>query len=386
MKAKAERVLVAVNGKQRVLLVFGTRPEAIKLLPVFLALRARPDAFDLDLMRKGQSLAELNAAILDNLRPVLLATKPDLVLVQGDTTTSMAAALAAFYERIPVAHVEAGLRTDRIDAPFPEELNRRVAGLVSRYHFAPTEAARQNLLREGYAQDAVMVVGNTVVDAVRMVLARLDDKPAFRKNAESILDAAFDFDWRQRDYVLVTCHRRENQAQGLDEISRALSELSERHSDVRFALPVHPNPNVRNAVRAALSDHRGICLTEPLPYPAFLLALRHCSLVLTDSGGIQEEAPSLGKPVLVMREHTERIEGEEAGHARLIGTRCDDIVQVANRLLTDADELARMTPTINPYGDGFAAQRIADFLESRWRDRERAVSEPEMLLTAAAPL
>lgn len=386
-----------VKQKQRIMLVFGTRPEAIKMAPVYRALLADPDVFeplccvtaqhrqmldetlsifgidpeiDLDLMRTGQELADLSAAVLTAMQPALRSAKPDLVLVHGDTTTCMASALAAFYAGIPVGHVEAGLRSADLRSPFPEEFNRRLVGMVARFHFAPTAEAQSNLLREACHPSSIAVTGNTVVDALNSVLAEIDRDDRRRLLIEGALDRELAFDWRCDRYVLVTCHRRETFVRGLDDLCGALVELSGAFPGLHFVFPVHPNPMVRQPVEELLAGHRAIHLIRPLPYDAFLTVLRHCHFALTDSGGLQEEAPSLGKPVLVLRDITERPEAVAAGVAQLVGAGRAGIVAGAMRLLSDEPAYARMIAARNPYGDGRAAQRIVDFLKHAWQERE----------------
>ncbi len=375
------------------MLAFGTRPEAIKMATVYHALRADPDSFDpfccvtaqhrhmldqalavfdivptidLDLMRVSQGLADLSAAVLTTTQAFLAETKPDLVLVHGDTTTSMATALSAFYAGIPIGHVEAGLRSSDLLLPFPEEFNRRLVGMVARYHFAPTEEARTNLLREGCDRAAIIVTGNTVVDALTYMLDRLHVGHSQFARAADHLDSELPFDWRGGGFVLVTCHRRETFVRGLDDVCDALIEVAAAFPGLRFVLPVHPNPMVLAPIKNRLGGHASIHLTPPLPYDSFILALKHCHFAMTDSGGIQEEAPSLGKPVLVMRDVTERPEAVASGTARLVGSRRAGIVAAASLLLSDPKEYARMIAARNPYGDGYAAQRIAEFLKRIW--------------------
>jgi len=369
-----------------VLSVFGTRPEAIKMAPVVKALEAAdgieslvcvtaqhrdmldqvlelfdivPDD-DLDLMRPGQTLHELTARVLIGLRPVLEARKPDVVLVHGDTTTSFTAALAAFYSRIPVGHVEAGLRTGDLSAPFPEEANRVLADALTTFHFAPTERSRDVLLGEGLPPERVWVTGNTVIDALLWVAERL--RPV-EEDAEAF-GSAYPVLANKKKYVLVTGHRRESFGQGFENICSALATLADRHPDVHIIYPVHLNPRVQEPVHRLLSGRDNIHLIRPLSYSPFVRLMKDCHLILTDSGGIQEEAPSLGKPVLVMREVTERPEGVEAGTVKLVGTDVDRIVSETDRLLTDADAWQSMHRAHNPYGDGQAAQRIVDSLRT----------------------
>ncbi len=370
-----------------VLCIFGTRPEAIKMAPVVHALRMHGDRmrikvcvtaqhremldqvlelfeimpdYDLDIMCEGQDLYGLTAKLLGELKPVLETEKPDLVLVHGDTTTTMAASLAAYYGSVGVGHVEAGLRTGDKFHPFPEEMNRRVTGVLADLHFTPTEQGRQNLLREGLQDDRVFVTGNTVIDALFQVQERIerDDKLRGRlADTFSWLDAA-------RRLVVITGHRRENFGQGMQEICLALAELSQKWPDVDFVYPVHLNPNVLEPVDRMLRtiDRKNLHLIEPLDYLSFVYLLIRSDVVLTDSGGIQEEAPSLGKPVIVMRETTERPEAVEAGTAILAGNSKARIVEEVSRLLDDQSCYQSMSQAVNPYGDGHAARRIADIV------------------------
>ena len=360
-----------------ILFIFGTRPEAIKLCPLIRLLRSRPDEFhvkvcvtaqhramldqvldafgvapdfDLDLMQAGQTLCGLTARILAALEPVLSTERPDLVVVQGDTTTTLAGALAAFYHRIDVAHVEAGLRTGDMRQPFPEEMNRVVTSRIAALHFAPTAAAAAALLAEGVARERIAVTGNTGIDAVLWVARALD--------AGTLQAPAWKWMDPSRKLVVVTSHRRENFGPGFDRVMRALARLAER-PDVQIVYPVHRNPLVLGPARETLSSVRNVVLLDPLPYVPFVDLMRRSWMIVTDSGGIQEEAPSLGKPVLVLREKTERPEAVEAGTVKLVGTGEHRIVAEAARLLDDRDEYARMTRIHNPYGDGHACERIA---------------------------
>ncbi len=359
-----------------ILSVFGTRPEAIKMAPVVHALAAREgitaavcltnqhqqmldqvlELFairadrHLQVMTSGQTPLEVTIRVLERLPAVLAELEPAAVLVQGDTTTTFAAALAAFYARIPVGHVEAGLRTWRKDSPFPEELNRQMTTALADWHFAPTTWARDNLLREGVPAERVVVTGNTVTDALRWVATRVPEQPP---GIPDLGDSRL---------ILVTAHRRESFGPPFRELCEALRTLVERNPDVSLVYPVHLNPNVQEPVRAILGDVRRVHLVPPVDYGTMVSLLRRAYLVLTDSGGIQEEAPSFGKPVLVMRDTTERPEGVEAGTARLVGTARDRIVGEAERLLNDPTAYAAMARAHNPYGDGRAAERIADVL------------------------
>lgn len=363
----------------RVLTVFGTRPEAIKMAPVVLALARtpgiearvcvtaqhrgmldqalslfgiRPD-YDLDVMQANQSLNHITTAVLNGMDGVLADFAPDRVLVHGDTTTTFAASLAAFYRKVPVGHVEAGLRTGDVYAPWPEEMNRRLADAIADLYFAPTESAARNLKAEGRPAGRILVTGNTVIDALLHVVGLLHgDADLTRRIA-----AQFPFLDHGRRLVLVTGHRRENFGEGFERICTALAELAER-PDVQVVYPVHLNPNVREPVNRILGDHPNVRLLEPLDYLPFVHLMDRAHLIVTDSGGIQEEAPSLGKPVLVMRDVTERPEAVEAGTVRLVGTDGAAIVREATRLLDDEDAYRTMSRAHNPYGDGHAAERI----------------------------
>lgn len=377
------------KSKIKVLSVFGTRPEAIKMAPVVKELEKHPECFesivcvtaqhrqmldqvlnlfeikpdyDLDIMKPGQDLFDITSNVLLGLKPVFERERPDIVLVHGDTTTTMAASLAAYFCRISVGHIEAGLRTHNKFAPFPEEINRRVAGVVSDVHFAPTEAARENLLAEGVPDSTIHVTGNTVVDALLTVVDRIKSNVAISRE----LDQQFSFLDRSKRLILVTGHRRENFGEGFDNICMALAEIAENHSNVEILYPVHLNPNVQEPVNRILRNgkHTNIHLIEPVNYLPFVYLMDRCHLIITDSGGVQEEAPSLGKPVLVMRDTTERPEAVEAGTVRLVGTDCKLIVSEVRRLLTDVTAYQSMSMAHNPYGDGKAVQRIATILDA----------------------
>ncbi len=371
-----------------VLTVFGTRPEAIKMAPLVKRLAERtgieskvcvtaqhrqmldqvldlfeivPD-FDLDVMRPGQDLYSLTSNILLRIGQVYAECNPDVVLVHGDTTTTFAATLGAFYRQIPVGHVEAGLRTGNLYSPWPEEANRKLTGALSRLHFAPTGASRDNLLRENVSPGDVFVTGNTVIDALLMVKRKLEETPSLaREMAE-----AFPFVRPDARMVLITGHRRENFGDGFERICEAIRALARRFPDVAFVYPVHLNPNVREPVGRLLSEISNVHLIEPQDYLPFVYLMTRAHVILTDSGGIQEEAPSLGKPVLVMRDTTERPEAVDAGTVRLVGTDLDRIVDGVSELLTDAGEYRRMSVAHNPYGDGLACDRIVDALISRF--------------------
>lgn len=371
----------------KVMVVFGTRPEAIKMAPLVKALQRAAPAIqtvvcvtaqhremldqvlrlfdiqpehDLNIMQPGQDLFDITANIITGLKPVLAAERPDLVLVHGDTSTTLAASLAAYYMRARVGHVEAGLRTGDKWAPFPEEMNRRITGAVADIHFAPTAAARANLLREGVSEGDIHVTGNTVIDALLDVVGKLREDGESRRR----LDEQFSFLNPRRRLVLVTGHRRENFGEGFQNICHALADIASGHPDVDVLYPVHLNPNVRQPVRDILAARRldNVHLIDPVDYLPFVYLMDRSHLIITDSGGVQEEAPSLGKPVLVMRNTTERPEAVEAGTVRLVGTDRDKLVHETHRLLTDAQAYAAMAQAHNPYGDGKAVQRIVTTL------------------------
>lgn len=361
---------------KRILCVVGTRPEAIKMAPVILALKKEawaevrvlataqhrhmldqvlnffditPD-IDLDIMRPNQALTTLTARLLLDMDDVLLAEKPDVVLVQGDTTTVMAVALACFYHRIAIGHVEAGLRTWDMENPFPEEANRVITGRFARWHFAPTESSRQNLLREGIADSAITVTGNTVIDALLMT-------------AKKDLELGIDIDASKR-LVLITSHRRENFGEPFRNICRALKTLAERNPDVQFLYPVHPNPNVKDVAHEMLGTSPNVILCAPLDYAPFVAAMQRAYLIISDSGGVQEEAPALGKPVLVLRDETERPEAVEQRVVKLVGSDYERIVGETQRLLDDKVAYATMSRGISPYGDGRGAERVVNVLKA----------------------
>jgi len=375
--------------KRKIMLAFGTRPEAIKMAPLYHALKAQPDVFDtvlcvtaqhrqmldqvlkvfdmtpdidLNLMTPGQDLFDVTAAVLRGMRDVLRGQKPDALLVHGDTTTTLAAAMAGFYLGVPVGHVEAGLRTHDLQAPFPEEFNRQVASKLTKWHFAPTEFSQSNLLAERVPQRSITVTGNTVIDALFWVLSRIDADETRRQRLVAFLDDQLGFDWRSQRFVLMTGHRRENFGDGFLQICHALKELAARYTTVQFVYPVHLNPNVQQPVNAILADVPNVHLIAPLDYEPFVYLLKHSHLVLTDSGGIQEEAPSLGKPVLVMRDVTERPEAVAAGTVRLVGADRSRIVANVSELLENEASYAAMARAHNPYGDGKACARIVSIL------------------------
>lgn len=374
--------------KKNIFVVFGTRPEAIKMAPVVKFLQDHPEfdttvcvtaqhrqmldqvlslfdikpAIDLNLMQANQDLADVTSRALVGLRDCFRETKPDAILVHGDTTTALAAAMAGFYSGIPVGHVEAGLRTHNVHSPFPEEFNRQVISKIARWHFAPTLNSRENLLAEGVDSAHIYVTGNTVIDALYWTLERLADLDASGNQVENFLNQLLPFNWQHQRFILMTGHRRENFGSGFIQICDAIRDLAQRYPDVHVVYPVHLNPNVREPVLARLGNLHNVHLLDPLQYEPFSLLLKHCYFVLTDSGGIQEEAPSLGKPVLVMRQTTERPEAVEAGTVELVGTDINHIVSACTRLIEDADHYKKMSEAHNPYGDGQAARRIAEIM------------------------
>jgi len=364
--------------KCKALVIVGTRPEAIKMAPVILALRNSPDIsccvlataqhrhmldqvmkvfdikpdIDLDVMRPNQTLTALTARLLTGLDDVLLGEHPDVVLAQGDTTTVMTAALACFYHRIPFGHVEAGLRTWDLQNPFPEEMNRVIAGRLAKWYFAPTESSRQNLLREGVSDTDIVVTGNTVIDALLSVVDRSVELPVKLDPAKRL--------------ILVTAHRRENFGEPFERICHALIALLQRNQDTQVLYPVHPNPNVRDTAHRLLGTHPRVALCDPLDYLPFVVAMKRAYLILSDSGGVQEEAPALGKPVLVLRHETERPEAVQEGVVKLVGTDFDVIVSEAQKLLDDKSAYAKMARGVSPYGDGHAAERIVKVLRDHF--------------------
>ncbi|EPE7491872.1 non-hydrolyzing UDP-N-acetylglucosamine 2-epimerase [Cronobacter universalis] len=370
----------------RVLTVFGTRPEAIKMAPLVHALAQDPafdtrvcvtaqhremldqvlhlfsivPDYDLNIMKPGQGLTEITCRILEGLKPILTEFRPDVVLVHGDTTTTIATSLAAFYQRIPVGHVEAGLRTGDLYSPWPEEANRTLTGHLAMYHFAPTKLSRQNLLRENIPEARIFVTGNTVIDALIAVRDRvMADEPLRLR-----LETQYPFLDGDKKMILVTGHRRESFGEGFEQICRALADIAAQNRDVQIVYPVHLNPNVTEPVNRILGHVENVVLIEPQEYLPFVWLMNHAWLILTDSGGIQEEAPSLGKPVLVMRETTERPEAVEAGTVRLVGTDTQRIVAEVTRLLNDEAAYQAMSHAHNPYGDGQACERILHALKN----------------------
>ena len=373
--------------KKKILSVFGTRPEAIKMAPVVKELAKHPEIFnskvcvtaqhrqmldqvldlfqihpeyDLDIMKPGQSLTDVTCNVLQGLAPVFEDFRPDIVLVHGDTTTTMAASLAAYYQKIDVGHVEAGLRTGNIYSPWPEEMNRRLTGVITRYHFAPTERCRQNLLVEGVDKDKIQVTGNTVIDALLDVVDKLRTEDSLQQQ----MAERFSFLDPKKRLIIVTGHRRENFGPGFENICRALKYLAGTHDDVEICYPVHLNPNVQEPVKRILSGVLNVHLIDPQDYLPFVYLMQRSYLILTDSGGIQEEAPSLGKPVLVMRDTTERPEAIDAGTVKLVGTDNGAIVANVSSLLKNNDFYKIMAQAVNPYGDGKACGKIIEALKS----------------------
>jgi len=378
-----------MDRPQKVLVTLGTRPEAIKLAPVIRALRACPSDFavtvcstgqhnemlrqtlrtlsivpDIDLasMRPSQDLNGLLARVVEGVGALLAQTTPDLVVVQGDTTTALATTLAAFHEKIPVAHVEAGLRTHDLASPFPEEMNRTLVGQLATWHFAPTLGNRENLLREGLDPNVVIVTGNTAVDSLIWMASELRTHETLRDSAVAGIDQALPFAWREHPFVLVTGHRRENFSGGLRNMCGALLEIAREHPEMHFVYPVHMNPHVQETAREMLSDHDRIHLCSPVDYAQMILLLEACYFVISDSGGVQEEAATLHKPLLLTRTSSERTEGVVSGCAKVVGTSLTTLVESALRLLANPSEHEEMSRAPNPYGDGLASMRIRDFL------------------------
>jgi UDP-N-acetylglucosamine 2-epimerase (non-hydrolysing) len=383
--------------KKKIMLVFGTRPEAIKMAPLVLAFQNHQDDFDtivcvtgqhremidqvleifdikpdydLNIMKQGQDLYDVTTRVLLGMRDVLNEVKPDIVLVHGDTTTSTAAALAAFYQQIPVGHVEAGLRTYNIYSPWPEEMNRQLTGRIATYHFAPTILSQSNLLNEGVQKEKIVITGNTVIDALHLVTKKIADNTSLRiRLTNSLKSQGYDtsrLDNGSRRLVLITGHRRENFGEGFINICKAIKTLAEQYPDVDFVYPMHMNPNVRKPISLVFgenSKHSNTFFIEPLDYLCFVFLMEKAYIVLTDSGGIQEEAPGLGKPVLVMRNTTERPEAVTAGTVKLVGTDYDTITRSVSQLLESEKEYASMSQAVNPYGDGKASQRIIEALK-----------------------
>lgn len=380
------------------MLVFGTRPEAIKMSPLVKEFEKDPQNFrtlvcvtgqhremldqvlrlfdivpdyDLDIMRQGQDLYDVTIRVLMGMRDVLKEARPDIVLVHGDTTTSTAAALAAFYQQIPVGHVEAGLRTHKIYSPWPEEMNRQLTGRIATYHFTPTSQGKKNLIREAVAEDAIVITGNTVIDALYWVVNKIkDDETLKLELEEKMREAGYDINRPQKGkkLVLITGHRRENFGDGFVNICLAIKELAQKYPEVDFVYPMHLNPNVRKPIHEVFGTDvlilENVFFIEPLEYLLFVLLMENATIIMTDSGGIQEEAPSLGKPVLVMRDTTERPEALEAGTVKLVGTDRERILKEVSALVDDEYYYKSMSLAVNPYGDGLACNRIVQALVS----------------------
>ena len=378
---------------KKVLLVFGTRPEAIKMAPLVLAFQEHsqeieakvcvtaqhremldqvlhifdivPD-FDLNIMKPGQDLYDLTSNILLGMKEVLTQYKPDVVFVHGDTTTTIATAMSAFYQKIPVAHVEAGLRTGDIYSPWPEEGNRKLTSQITKFHFTPTDTSKENLLKENVDKDDIYVTGNTVIDALFWVLAKIEKNEGLKAVLSDAIKLEFSAFGNEERLVLITGHRRENFGQGFLDMCSAIKTLAEEHPDVHFVYPVHLNPNVQKPVLELLSGINNVYLIAPLDYEPFVYLMSKSYLILTDSGGIQEEAPSLGKPVLVMRDTTERPEAVEAGTVKLVGTNPSTIINEVNKLLKDTSLYESMSQAHNPYGDGKACQKIVNLIKEKY--------------------
>jgi UDP-N-acetylglucosamine 2-epimerase (non-hydrolysing) len=376
--------------RKNIAVVIGTRPEAIKMAPVIHGLMRSQAEFNtkvyatgqhlemlsqalgvfgitpdvnLKLMSPGQGLGAITSAIVSGMGDVFSKNRPDIVLVHGDTTTALSTAIAAFYQAIPVGHVEAGLRTYNLKSPFPEEFNRQTIGRIAKWHFTPTVTSKSNLLAERVPEEQITVTGNTVIDSMFWTLQRIDNSPSLRSGVEEKLDEALGFEWKTKKFILITSHRRENFGDGLENICEALLQLSKKLPSVHFVYSVHPNPSVSVPVNMTLGAAENIHLIEPLDYQLFSYLLRSSYLVLTDSGGIQEEAPSLGKPVLVMRDSTERPEAISAGTASLVGSSRENIIEGVIELLTNEQEFSRMSLAHNPFGDGLATERIINALK-----------------------
>ena len=375
---------------KKILFVFGTRPEAIKMAPVIKAFKdekifdtkvcvtaqhrqmldqvldifdIKPD-YDLNIMERGQDLFDITANVLSGMKNVLSEYSPDLVLVHGDTSTTSATAIAAFYQKIKVGHVEAGLRTGNIYSPWPEEVNRQISGVIANYHFAPTKTSLENLLKENKNKENILVTGNTVIDALFLVLDKIEkDEKLKNKILKSISDQ-YKFN-NDKKIILVTGHRRENFGEGFTNICKALKKIADSNHDVDIVYPVHLNPNVQKPVKNILSNSKNIYLIDPLSYENFIYLMSKSYFIITDSGGVQEEAPSLGKPVLVLRNTTERPEAVEAGTVKLVGTNFEAIVNESQKFLDDEKEYKKMSKAHNPYGDGSASKRIVNFFKTK---------------------
>lgn len=377
--------------KKKILLVFGTRPEAIKIGPLYNALKEKNDVFDvkvcltsqhremldqvlntfdikadidLNLMKKNQNLFDLTSSILSSMKKIFKEIDTDAVIVHGDTTTTFATSLAAFYSSVDIGHVEAGLRTNNLKSPFPEEFNRQMVSKIARWHFSPTESSKNNLLKEGVKKNNLFVTGNTVIDSLFWTISKIEKNKKLYESVINKISKELSFDWLNKKFILITAHRRENFGEGLLNICNSIKDLAHNYRDINFVYPVHPNPNVIKPVKNTLSNIGNVHLIKPLDYESFTYLMKHSYIILTDSGGIQEEAPSLGKPVLVMRDTTERPEAVIAGTVKLVGNKKNKIKKSVEVLLNDNRAYIKMSKAINPYGDGRACEKIIKALSS----------------------
>ncbi|MGP1506909.1 MAG: non-hydrolyzing UDP-N-acetylglucosamine 2-epimerase [Campylobacter sp.] len=376
---------------KKILIVFGTRPEAIKMVPLIKEFKKyndfevkicvsaqhrqmldqvlnlfeiKPD-YDLDIMKANQDLYDISSRVLLGMREILKVFCPNVVLVHGDTTTSFVGALAAFYQKIKIGHVEAGLRTNDLYSPFPEEANRQITGVLADFHFAPTQSAKQNLIKEGKNSNSIIVTGNTVIDALFLMIDKIEKNVNLRDEITSILRSKYSNFGSERKFILVTGHRRENFGDGFLNICDALKNIAQNNPEIDIVYPVHLNPNVQKPVREILSNLSNVYLIDPLEYEKFVYLMSKSFFIITDSGGIQEEAPSFGKPVLVTRDTTERPEALQSGAVKLVGTNKNIIIKEAQNLILQKDEFEKMSKANNPYGDGKASERIVEFLKER---------------------
>tara|TARA_B100000900_G_C20573924_1_gene714501 strand:- start:290 stop:1441 length:1152 start_codon:yes stop_codon:yes gene_type:complete len=374
---------------KKILLVFGTRPEAIKMVPIIKALKRDkkfdvkvcvtaqhremldqvleifdilPD-YDLNIMNPIQDLFDVTSNVLIGMRTVLSDFKPNIVLVHGDTTTTSASALAAFYHQIKVGHIEAGLRTNNIYSPWPEEANRQITSVIANFHFAPTQTSQKNLLKENKDKKNILICGNTVIDSLFLVLNKIENDPGLKKKIINDISKQYELK-NEKKIILITGHRRENFGEGFTDICKAIKMIADNNPSIDIVYPVHLNPNVQKPVRKMLSGSHNIFLIDPMPYQSFIYMMSKSYFIITDSGGIQEEAPSLGKPVLVMRDTTERPEALKAGTVKLVGTNPNVILKESQKLLDNKNEYDKMSKAHNPYGDGFASEKIVDFLSA----------------------
>lgn len=381
-----------MKKKNKILLIFGTRPEVIKMAPVFWELSRNKDFFetitcitsqhkslilklissfkievnyDLRVMKPGQSLSDLTSSLIKKLNAVVKEVNPNLIMVQGDTISSYAGALIAFYNDIKICHIEAGLRSFDMRAPFPEEFYRKSISAISHFNFAPTKLNKMNLLKEGGIKENIFVTGNTVIDCLLEALNLYKNDEIIKKKVNKSLDSIINFDWQSQKFILITGHRRENIGKAFENIMLALSLLAKNNPKIKFVYPIHPNPLVRNSFSKLTKQFKNFLLIEPLEYLEFSVLMSKCFFVMTDSGGVQEEAPSLGKPVLLMRDKTERIEGVEKGVVKMVGSNVQSIIEEANLLLIDKNEYMKMSKISNPYGNGKAAKKIVNILKDR---------------------